>query len=242
MKKTKGVPNPSIDYKILVREPISPQLITEFNKRKTFKFLKAKKKYKINKNEYPFIDHIFRKGYFTKEQLELLLEVIMTLTPKCNEFFYKLSTLYTYKDWDELNEIFNESDWISSVNSKLNSDINKLDIESKEIQEEVIQLKEKLRTQQNSVDNLNTHIERLAQKRTFIPLYIELINLINIAKQQGERIVKDTMMHDLLSKHWKAEDNEYLNFQKQINKKLPKIAESFRVGFNRYCKREGIII
>ena len=123
MKKEKGVPNPSIDYKILLREPISPQLIAEFNKRKSFKYLNKKKQYSIHKKEYPFIDHIYRKSYFTREQLELMLEVIMTLTPKCNEFFYKLSTLYAYKDWDELNEIFNESDWISSVNSELESDI-----------------------------------------------------------------------------------------------------------------------
>lgn len=241
MKKTQGVPNPTIDYKMLVREPISPELISEYNRRKTFRFIKAKKKYKVSKREYPFIDHIHRKGYFTREQLELMLEIIMTLTPKNNELFYNLSTLYVYKDWDELNEIFNQTDWIAANNDELKSDIKKLNSKSTEIQDELIQLKENLNAQQENINVLNGYIRKLEQSRTYIPLYVEIIDLINEAKSKGtEKIIMESYIHKVLDKHLKAGDNEYLNLKLEVHKGYSKLSNSFRLGFKGYRDRLGI--
>ncbi|MFZ4589728.1 MAG: hypothetical protein ACOYN6_01925 [Ignavibacteria bacterium] len=242
MIKLKGKPKPTMDYKIMARELISKKLISEYNKRKTFKYLSNKKKYYIRKEVYPFIDHIYRKGYFKIEDLELMLEVIMTMTPKCNDIFYTLSSIYVNKDLDELNDVFNESDRNLFSNAELKSEIDKLNMGSSEIQEKVAQLKDEIKAHEDYVESLNSYVKKLENKLEYIPLYIELINTINKAKEKGDTIVQKTFIHSILRKHLTAEDNEYLNFKNKEFGSYDKLSESFRIGFKNYCVREGITI
>ena len=136
---------------------------------------------------------------------------------------------------------FQREKWVSFQRELI--DIKKLNNNRTEIQDEVLQLKDKMNAQQANIDALNHHIKTLEQNRTYIPLYVEILDLINEAKNLGtEKIIMETFIHKVLNKHLKAGDNEYLNIKLIEHKSYSKLSNNFRLAFKGYRDREGIVI